>query len=232
MCLLPITKLRPAIHWYKGKDTISKPHGKTGPLLSSLRSMFCRLIVIIVPFFDHQVSLLHRREKFRPSAHGSRSQFWALAACLNFWSGWVSNGWMQPYLKMCMDTACKTSTSSIPVQLSDKPYLYWGLVILDVQHFVCSFSFSAKQEMICFFFLWRGLIFPFWDLSPLGVVGTLRDWLTTVRHKSKGRRRAAAAFKKKKKKKKNKQNKTENLIWVMLDSYQPIAKAPNSVGGL
>lgn len=52
--------------------------------------------------------------------------------------------------------------------------------------------------------------------TPLDVVGDLCDWLTAVQHQPK---RIAAELPPSKKKK-------EKIVWVMLDSYQPIAEVP------
>ena len=82
------------------------------------------------------------------------------------------------------------------------------LNVQNVQHFVC--SLSAEQELICIFFLLRGLSFLFGTHSlgftPLGVVGSLCNWLKTVQHQPK---RIAAELPPSKKKEKN--------YWTMLD---------------
>ena len=76
------------------------------------------------------------------------------------------------------------------------------LNVQNVQHFVC--SLSAEQELICIFFLLRGLSFLFGTHSlgftPLGVVGSLCNWLKTVQHQPK--RIAAELLPSKKKRKK------------------------------
>ena len=107
-------------------------------------------------------------------------------------------------------------------------FLFWMSFILNVQnvqHFVC--SLSAEQELICFFFLLG--VYSFYFGTHFGMHSTwcsgepprLADSCPTSTQKDRRRASVAAAIQKKKKKK--------TIIWVMLDSCQPIACSGRSL---